>query len=277
MVWFHRWTKLLIFSAILSLTVPVQGGQLAKTLISGPMLRYTGTTSGVLVGQPGNTTEFTSAGGSWTLTATKRVSIKVTGVAGGGNGGTAVNDGNMIGAGGGGTGAYNSTGETVTLEPGTSYTITVGNVGGETHFRLTGSTYYMRLGGGATGVAGVAGGGQGGAGGTALTGTNSVNGADGGNQGHPQAADGSAAGAVAGSGGGGGGGNVGGVGGIGGSGGLGGQVGEVAPHDGGGRGGTGGGSYGCGGGGGGSFSSTGNGDTAAGRAGCSGRLVVTIL
>lgn len=158
--------------------------------------------------------------GSTSFTVNRQCTIRLRGIAGGGGGSYQGASYDAYGGGGGGGGAY-SMGTVVTLQPSTTYSVTIGaggasgagagSDGGQTIFRISGSTIFLQLGGGAG--AGAFNGTvyPGGAGGTGIVGSNlnsGGTGGSGGNGGLPWAENGAAGSINAGGGGGNGGGGV---------------------------------------------------------------------
>lgn len=194
----------------------VAGGSLrvfASIAATAPTLSWTGTTSG---SQNYNsvTTPLVFAAGTYSLTVSGgNLSLTFDGAGGGGGGGTG-NGGTLAGGSGGGGGAV-TTGTSVTLVPGKTYTLVVGaggvvdTVGAATTFvNTTDTTTLVSLGGGSPGQQGVLGFSlAGGAGGTLAVGTNGVTGGTGGATTNGNALAGT--GATPGTGGGGGGGAAG--------------------------------------------------------------------
>lgn len=150
-------------------------------------LTYAGTSAGVWRPAVAGTLAFTTSGGSWTFTVNRAATLTVRGSAAGGYGGYSAAVDNAQG-GGGGQGAYHTTGLSYAVAAGTTYRIAVGAVpNGNAVFGIQAGADVLQLSGGATGATA----GGAGAGGTSATGGGTTGGAGAGPALGPAPADGS--------------------------------------------------------------------------------------
>lgn len=138
-------------------------------------LTYTGSTAGVWRPAIAGTVGFSTASGSWTFTVNRTGTLTVRGAAAGNIGGFALVNDNPA-HGGGGQGAYHSTGLSYQVTTGVTYRITVGAaVGGDVVFGIQAGADLLQLSGGSAGSSGA-----GGAGGASATGGGTTGGNGGG-------------------------------------------------------------------------------------------------